>query len=478
MQNAEINAESIGSSCKCTNPVCRHITTDEERAGMLCTSADVVPGDIQLMPLREDDRGPIIRGRCRLDTDEARSLLVTPEEAARRIEQKGVRGFYVYADLADHGTDGLIFTDEDEPDRWPDLPDSLTVVSGSGEGQHRTWLDDGWDHGAEGKGDLQGVGGVRVINTGVVVPGSIHHDSDGIYHVVDNRSPVSLSPDDLPAELRPTSSDSLPSDETSHAPPETIDEEARSRMEEVIRGFYHDSRGEREVTKRARDMLTDLFRGRYRTNEGGMDRDVVQRFETTDDRGDDRECRHRAEKCLAGLLYGIIDRYGDRADREDAEQLIYHYITDACQKCPKTTEGRQRLWDYSERYRRTTVARAIEDFDREPFRRWRRRQYDDGPHFTGEYSVVTLETVMESIIDLSDDLGDYPTEHQYPTRSEIVALCQLKDDRAERTYAEALSRLVNRHRKVKRADLGDNCHIYYMEWRADPPEAIAIHPEE
>lgn len=84
---------------------------------MLRAFATVLPGTVQLMPLREDDYGPIIRGRCRLDTDETRSLLVTAEEAARQIERKGVRGFYVYADMADHGTDGLIFTDEDESDR-------------------------------------------------------------------------------------------------------------------------------------------------------------------------------------------------------------------------------------------------------------------------------------------------------------------------------------------------------------------------
>lgn len=103
--------------------------------------------------------------------------------------------------------------------------------------------------------------------------------------------------------------------------PETIDEDAVTQMEEAIRAFYRDSRGEREVTKRARDMLTNLLRGHYRTRNGEMDRYVAKRFETTDD-GDDRECRYRAEKCLAGLLYGIIDRYRDRTDREDAEQLF------------------------------------------------------------------------------------------------------------------------------------------------------------
>lgn len=69
-------------------------------------------------------------------------------------------------------------------------------------------------------------------------------------------------------------------------------------------------------------MLTDLLRGRYRTRNGEMDYNVAKRFETTDDDSDDWECRYRAEKYLAGLLYGIIDRYRDRTDRDDAEQLF------------------------------------------------------------------------------------------------------------------------------------------------------------
>lgn len=464
--------------CGCQNPVCIHHVTDRERATHLLEYADVLREngwpDIRLVPLWEDSRGPRIPKGDTIEDVET----VAPEEAARRIREDGVRGFYIYPDMADHGTEGLIFTDEDEPNAWPDVRDTLTVVSGSGEGRHRYWINDGWEGGADGKDDLQGVGSVQVIRTGVVVPGSVHHESGGIYHVVDDCPPTPLSPDDVPPELQPRGSGSLPSDETPHSPPDSVDEDAVSRIQEAIREFYQASHssGWNEVTKRARDMLTDLMRGRYRSPEDGMSRKVAKQFETVDDDGQNRECRHRAEKCLVGLLYGIIKRHGSQEDREEAPDLIYHYLSHISNKHPKTTENRQRMWSYSERYRRTTIHRAIESFDGERFRRWRRKQYDDGPTFTGEYSEVTYKTVMKAIIDLSDDVGDYPTQHQYPTREEVTFLCQRKDGRAKRTYAEALSRLVNRHGEVKRADLGNNQHVYYLTWRDDPEEAESIHP--
>lgn len=51
---------------------------DEKRAGMLCAFTVALPGDIQLMPLREDKREPAIRKCCKLDSEEAQALLVTP----------------------------------------------------------------------------------------------------------------------------------------------------------------------------------------------------------------------------------------------------------------------------------------------------------------------------------------------------------------------------------------------------------------
>lgn len=321
---------------------------------------------------------------------------------------------------------------------------------------------------------------MKVNRTGVVAPGSIHHESGGIYHVVESHAPAPFSPDDVPPGLQPRGSGSLPSDETSHSPPDSVDEDAVSRVEEAIQEFYQASHGSgwNEVTKRARDMLTDLMRGRYRSPEDGMSREVAKQFETVDDNGKNRECRHRAETCLAGLLYGIIDRHGSREDGEEASDLIYHYLSHICNKHPKTTENRQRMWNYSEQYRRTTIHHAIESFDKERFTKWRRKQYDGGPTFTGEYSEVTYKTVMKAIIDLSDDLGDFPTQHQYPTREEITFLCQQKDGHPEGTYAEALSRLVNLYGKVKRADLGNNQHVYYLTWRDDPEEAESIHPDQ
>lgn len=480
-----INSEGNSAICGCSNPICIHHIDDRNRANRLLKFTNRLQEngwpDVQLMPLRENKRGPIIRGKCELETEEARSLLVTPEEAARRIREEGVRGFYIYADMESHGTEGLIFSDEDVPEAWPDVRDTLRVVSGSGTSQHGYWANDGWHRGADGKDDLEGIGGVRVIRTGVVVPGSVHHDSGGIYHVIDDCPPAPLSPDDLPPELRPRTDGSLPSDEASHSPPDSIDEKAVSRVQEMVRAFYGhedtDGFGLNGGTQRAQDMLTDLLRGRYRRGEDGMSRDVVTRFETTEDRGKDRECRHKAEQCLTGLLYGIIKRHGSMEDRDEASDLLYHYLSHVCNKHPKTTEGRRRLWHVSERYRRTTIHRAIEGFNREWFRRWRRKKYNGGQAWTDDYSEVTYATVVKAIIDLSDDFGSPPTQHQFPTRREITFLCKQRDDRSEETYREALSRLVNQYGEVKRADLGNNQQVYYLTWRDDPEEAESIHPE-
>lgn len=473
------------TSCGCSNSVCIHHTSDRERANRLLNFTNNLQengwSDVKLMPLRENKRGPAIRGRCELETEEAQSLLVSPEEAARRIREDGARGFYIYADMESHGTEGLIFSDEDVPEAWPEVCDTLTVVSGSGEGRHRYWTNDGWERGADGKDDLDGIGGVKVIRTGVVVPGSVHHESGGIYHVVESHAPAPLSPDDLPPELRPRTDGSLPSDETSHSPPDSIDEDAVSRVQEMVREFYGhedtDGVGYNSGTQRAQDMLTDLLRGRYRRKEDGMGRDVVTRFETTVDKGKDRECRHEAEICLAGILYGIIKRHGRREDRENASDLLYHYLSHVCNKHPKTTEGRRRMWHVSKEYRETTIQRAIESFNPEWFRRWRRKKYNGGHAWTDEYSDVTYATVLKAIIDLSDDFGSPPTQHQFPTRREITFLCQQKDGHSEETYHRALSRLVNEEGEVKRADLGNNKQVYYLTSRDDPEDAVSIHPE-
>ena len=84
--SGSVNKTEHNQGCDCTNRVCTHNTTDEERADHLLEVTDDLKEagfpDIRLMPLREDKRGPVIRDRSELDTDEARRLLVTPDEAA------------------------------------------------------------------------------------------------------------------------------------------------------------------------------------------------------------------------------------------------------------------------------------------------------------------------------------------------------------------------------------------------------------
>lgn len=164
-------------------------------------------------------------------------------------------------------------------------------------------------------------------------------------------------------------------------------------------------------------------------------------------------------------------------DRDEASDLLHHYMSHICNKHPKTTEGRRRLWHVSKEYRQTTIHRAIEGFNGEAFRRWRRKKYNGGHAWTDEYSEVTYATVMKAIIDLSDDFGSPPTQHQFPTRREITFLCKQRDGHSEETYRKALSRLLNEKGEVKRANLGNNMQVYFMMWRDDPEDAVSIHPE-
>lgn len=186
------------------NPYCQCNTSREERSQMLREFLDAlspVSSNPRLMPLGDDGKNPIIKGECRLNTDEAKSFLVSGEEAVRRIREEGENGFFIYAGKPEHGTEELVFADRDDPSRWPFIDDTLRVLSGSGEGDHETYINAGKVQNAEGKGELDSAGGVRAHNWGVVVPGSIH-PSGGIYDIVSTPGIAKLHADDLPQELR------------------------------------------------------------------------------------------------------------------------------------------------------------------------------------------------------------------------------------------------------------------------------------
>lgn len=428
-----------------------HDVTDRERANHLqgfCNGLrDEGWSDIHLMPLNENERGPVITDRCRLDSKEALSYLDTPEEAARQIRENSVRGYYLYANKESHNTGNLIITDEDEPEEWPKIRETLTVVSGSGSGIHRYWINDGWQRGSEGKGELDGIGSVRVVNTGVVVPGSIHHESGGIYHVVNNCSPAPLSPSDLPEGLQPSGNTN--GDHT-YQDLDEPDEEAVQTVQKAIASF----RTNTETSRRAIEYFKDLRAGNNLREHGFISSE------------NEKGCRHEANIALSGLLHGMLLMDGER-DRDRNKRLIHHYLSWVAHwdEYKWTDRGQRRKLLVSDKYIRDTVNTAINSFEHDYFNKWVRKTKKH--NFTGEYSELTKKAIMESI-ETHLDTDDYPT------KSEVVEVCKYFDEnpRSERTYGECLRKMVGKN--LKMAHMGGNDFRYYSFGVDDPEGAESI----
>ena len=189
------------------NPLCECNTDHTERAFLLTEYLDQLEtagwSELRLMPLGEGGKEPAIAGRFGLDDPRVDELLHEPKEAVSAV-RGGADGFALYAGRDDHGTEGLVFTDHDDPSRWSlsDCPSTLTVMSGSGRGYNLTYRNDGSVSNSVASGQLRGAGEVRASNWYVVMPGSIH-PTGGIYHtLIDNKVAI-LRSDDLPEELRP-----------------------------------------------------------------------------------------------------------------------------------------------------------------------------------------------------------------------------------------------------------------------------------
>ncbi|KOX93399.1 hypothetical protein AMS69_05575 [Haloarcula rubripromontorii] len=187
-----------------SNPVTIWNTSDEERADLLADYLDALERacpNPRLIPLNETGKAPAIARTCPLDSQQAHEMLHTREEAIAAIEQ-GANGFALYAGRSDHGTEDLVFADHDDMHAFPldTLPDTLTVVSGSGEGYHETFVNA--DDVQNGKSDA---GEIRASNWYVVLPGSIH-PSGGIYHLEESRPLADLETADIPEGLLPAGS--------------------------------------------------------------------------------------------------------------------------------------------------------------------------------------------------------------------------------------------------------------------------------
>jgi len=187
------------------NPKCVCNTTNSERAELLRDYLQVLEqhgwDSPQLIPVGSEGKAPYIAERhIGLTQPKIYDLLYNSQEAIKAVKT-GAIGFCLYADRPEHNTEGLVFLDRDEPQQWPDLGDTVRVVSGSGTGDHLTFAADGEIENAKGKGELSGIGSVRGPNWFVVLPGSVH-PTGGIYHMDENPDMADLLPDQLPRELQ------------------------------------------------------------------------------------------------------------------------------------------------------------------------------------------------------------------------------------------------------------------------------------
>ena len=188
------------------NPVNIWNTSDEERAELLAQYLDVIKQvcpNPQLIPLDESGKESAITGTRGLGSYRERWMQTSGDEAIEAIEQ-GTNGFVLYAGRSAHGTENLVFADHDDCQTFPidTLPETLTAISGSGEGYHETFVNAGNVQNAHGSGAMDGAGEIRASNWYVVLPGSIH-PSGGIYHLEKERPVAGLEADDIPDGLRP-----------------------------------------------------------------------------------------------------------------------------------------------------------------------------------------------------------------------------------------------------------------------------------
>lgn len=314
------------AACDHENPICTCHTSDTERATLLKEYLDALAENgwrgVQLMPLDEKGKRPIITGRCKLPTDEAKSFLVNGEEAIRLIEQDGERGFCLYAGKSEHGTSGLVFTDHDDPDRFPADSDTLTVISGSGTGYHQTFENAGDVRNAKGKRELNGVGEVRASNQEVVLPGSIH-SSGGIYHVESNPGIRKLESDDLPEQLLPRSKTPTPE-------PPKLDTEVPDSLGKIEADFSVKSRYQTMLNSSTGETIEAVIEGNL----------AKTKF---------RDDRHQAEGWLAEQVGFYMGR-----DREVIEQVLTTIFTrnpetDAHSNNPDKSSKRKFLRDTTHR---------------------------------------------------------------------------------------------------------------------------------
>lgn len=258
------------TACNHENNLCTCNTSDQQRAKLLrefvTALAEAGWPDVRMMPLDSEGKAPIIQGRCSLDSDEAQSLLANPEEAVKLIRE-GAKGFCLYAGKSKHGTEGLVFTDHDDPDRFPADANTLTTVSGSGTGYHQTFKNTGDIQNAKGKGKFEKAGEVRAYNQYIVLPGSIH-PTGGIYHVDSNLGIGELEPTDLPKELLPSSE----TPQTLNSKPVELDTEVPDSLGNIEADFNVENRYQVMLNSAKSETIEAIIKGALKETRFKNDR--------------------------------------------------------------------------------------------------------------------------------------------------------------------------------------------------------------
>ena len=103
--------------------------------------------------------------------------------------------------------EGLVMFDHDNPERYTFLKETLTVKTRNN-GLHKFFLNNGTVKNAVGKGEHANCGEVRASWQYVVCAGSFvppdSPDGDGVYKVIVEHEPVTLSATELPSEFQPS----------------------------------------------------------------------------------------------------------------------------------------------------------------------------------------------------------------------------------------------------------------------------------
>jgi len=351
------------------------------------------------MPLSDDGKEPIIKERSiRLDSAKGQKLLINETEATRRIIEEGAKGFALYAGKESHNTDNLVFADHDDIDKFPldTLPDTLTVVSGSGEGYHETFINDGSVRNSNGSGDMSGVGEIRASNWYIVTPGSIH-PSGGIYHTVTKRELATLSNDLIPPGLVKNTYSSTGSGSE-------VDEE---KLEDLAVDDDDVSIARQHLNEWKSDHLSAFFclLDRLKGGRGDYGRELDKNHGSKID-------RDKQEKTILTHLYGIYREFGYSKSR--SKELAYQFLSYYSRELPYMKDGQARKWiNRNATYKQRQIQYAAEQFDIDDFRRFKNKSTKTTTRkkkWDNEYSDVTRGMCLFVVDLMSGVYAEYDPE--------------------------------------------------------------------